>query len=240
MKRTGKRIFLLFVMLMMVCAMHMTAFASEELPDLNRAGSISIMMKNTETGEIVPGGSLALYQVAEAVEDEGYIFQFTVDFADCGLSLADVESEKLASALVSYAESNGIDKVTRNVETDSSVSFTGLKAGLYLIVQQTSAAGYNAVSPFLVSIPMRQAKGNGWVYDVDASPKLELIQDSLPAQAHKTTLSLGKKLPQTGQLNWPIPVMAIAGMLIFALGWRLNSTKNDIKNSMKGKNGYEK
>ena len=26
-------------------------------------------------------------------------------------------------------------------------------------------------------------------------------------------------LPQTGQLNWPIPVMAISGMLLFAFGW---------------------
>lgn len=29
------------------------------------------------------------------------------------------------------------------------------------------------------------------------------------------------KLPQTGQLNWPIPVMAVSGLWIFAMGWML-------------------
>lgn len=29
------------------------------------------------------------------------------------------------------------------------------------------------------------------------------------------------KLPQTGQLNWPVPVMAAAGLTLFAVGWVL-------------------
>jgi len=29
------------------------------------------------------------------------------------------------------------------------------------------------------------------------------------------------KLPQTGQLNWPVPLMACAGLALFALGWAL-------------------
>ncbi|MCC8127772.1 MAG: hypothetical protein LIO92_10315 [Clostridiales bacterium] len=29
------------------------------------------------------------------------------------------------------------------------------------------------------------------------------------------------KLPQTGQLNWPIPVMTLCGLLLFAFGWKL-------------------
>jgi LPXTG-motif cell wall-anchored protein len=28
-------------------------------------------------------------------------------------------------------------------------------------------------------------------------------------------------LPQTGQLNWPIPAMAIAGAVLLVLGWIL-------------------
>ena len=29
-------------------------------------------------------------------------------------------------------------------------------------------------------------------------------------------------LPQTGQLNWPIPFMACSGVLLFAVGWVLD------------------
>ena len=29
-------------------------------------------------------------------------------------------------------------------------------------------------------------------------------------------------LPKTGQLNWPVPVMAVSGLLLFAFGWTLD------------------
>ena len=32
-------------------------------------------------------------------------------------------------------------------------------------------------------------------------------------------------LPQTGQLNWPIPVLAVAGILLFAFGWMMQREK---------------
>ena len=35
-----------------------------------------------------------------------------------------------------------------------------------------------------------------------------------------TNTAQTKKLIQTGQLNWPVPVLALAGVALFALGWR--------------------
>lgn len=46
----------------------------------------------------------------------------------------------------------------------------------------------------------------------------------------KPTLPVGSVLPQTGQLNWPVPVMAAAGLSLLVLGWYLNRGK---------KNGHE-
>lgn len=40
----------------------------------------------------------------------------------------------------------------------------------------------------------------------------------------KTTTSTGK-LPQTGQLWWPVPVCGAGGLVLFAVGWRLNKKK---------------
>ncbi len=40
-----------------------------------------------------------------------------------------------------------------------------------------------------------------------------------------TTTTSNGKLPQTGQLWWPVPVMGAAGMVLFAVGWRLNRRK---------------
>ena len=41
-----------------------------------------------------------------------------------------------------------------------------------------------------------------------------VVADARPAE--------GPKLIQTGQLNWPVPVLACSGVLLFAAGWVLN------------------
>ncbi len=38
--------------------------------------------------------------------------------------------------------------------------------------------------------------------------------------------STAPKLPQTGQLNWPIPVLAVIGLLLFSAGWALRFGKD--------------
>ena len=40
-----------------------------------------------------------------------------------------------------------------------------------------------------------------------------------------TTTTSSEKLPQTGQLWWPVPVCGASGLVLFAIGWRLNKKK---------------
>ena len=47
--------------------------------------------------------------------------------------------------------------------------------------------------------------------------------DYVPTET--TTAAPAEKLPQTGQLWWPVPVMSAAGMIVFIAGWRVNSLK---------------
>jgi LPXTG-motif cell wall-anchored protein len=42
-----------------------------------------------------------------------------------------------------------------------------------------------------------------------------------------TSTTTAAKLPQTGQLNWPVPVLAMAGFLLMALGYRLRREDKD-------------
>ena len=109
--------------------------------------------------------------------------------------------------------------------------FSGLAEGIYLVVQTKAANGYEMFSPFLVSLPMRE---NGqWKYQVEAMPKIEVSVSGKPETPVKQPVSTPKpvssgnnlRLPYTGQLIWPVPVMAIAGMLLFAVGWSLRKDK---------------
>ena len=109
--------------------------------------------------------------------------------------------------------------------------FSGLEEGIYLVVQTKAAKGYEMFSPFLISLPMRE---NGqWKYQVEAMPKIEASVSGKPETPVKQPVSTPKptaagnnlRLPYTGQLIWPVPVMAIAGMLLFAAGWSLRKDK---------------
>ncbi|MCD8007709.1 MAG: peptidase, partial [Clostridiales bacterium] len=120
---------------------------------------------------------------------------------------------------------------TLSIGSSGTVSFGGLELGLYLVVQTTESDNYETISPFVVTVPLEE--DGVWVYDVDASPKVGAVtpvepeEDEPDESTTTTTTTVTKTLPQTGQLNWPIPVLAISGAVLFALGWCL--TRSDRK-----------
>lgn len=222
--RLQKRLPILFLAICLLFAMGVTAYA-HETPDVSKTGSISVAM--THDGEAVPGGTLTLYQVGEIAADNGnYSFVLTGRFRASGVSLEDISSAELAESLAAYASANGLTGIEVEIGEDGTAVANTLPLGLYLAVQTEAAGGYEPVEPFLASVPM-YADGN-YQYDVDATPKMSLLQVKTPEPS--APVPAEPTLPQTGQLNWPVPVLAVAGLCLFALGWLLR---------FKGKeNGY--
>lgn len=155
---------------------------------------------------------------------------FTNGFENCGLKLDNLEDELLAEKLKAEIGASAVG-VTQTIGADGMAGFSGLEEGIYLVVQTKAANGYEMFSPFLVSLPMRE---NGqWKYQVEAMPKIEVSVSGKPETPVKQPVSTPKpvssgnnlRLPYTGQLIWPVPVMAIAGMLLFAVGWSLRKDK---------------
>lgn len=208
---------------LLVCSLAVQICAAEPV-DMDRKGSISITMRSQ--GEPVPGGTLTLIRVAVVTEDDGnYGFALTGEFAGSGLSLENLSSQVLADSLADYASDNGIQGITGEISETGEISFADLELGLYLLVQETPAEGYCVVSPFLVSVPV--SRDGVYVYDVDASPKTSVEPEPTESTEPPTTTEpkpTDPKLPQTGQTNWPVPVLAVSGILIFMLGWYMNRT----------------
>ena len=102
---------------------------------------------------------------------------------------------------------------------DGKVSFSDLKAGLYLVWQDDADAsdGYDAIHPFLISVPRWQ--NGAYAMHVEADPKVPL--ETEPTTPPPPPPPPPPELPQTGQLNWPVPVMAVTGMALFVVGWIL-------------------
>lgn len=198
----------------LMCCMCATAFA-HDVPDLSRTGTLNVTMKCD--GTAIPGGSLTIFRAGEVSEDDGnFSFVLTQEFAASGAKLDDVQSADLAEALAKFAKDNKLAGNTKTIGFMGDVKFENLELGLYLVVQNKPADGYFAADAFLVSVPMLE---NGvYVYEVDATPKVELEKAPEPTDEPDEP---DEKLPQTGQLNWPVPVMATVGVGLFSCGWAL-------------------
>ena len=118
------------------------------------------------------------------------------------------------------------------IGADGTVLVQSLNLGLYLLVQDKAADGFEVISPFLVSVPMYE--NGAYIYEVNAEPKLSALTKT-PATDPGTSGGGGSSgggsssgsssgtgtLPQTGQLNWPVPVLSALGLCLFFLGWML-------------------
>ncbi|MGM9549391.1 MAG: hypothetical protein ACI3V5_06060 [Faecousia sp.] len=202
-----KRLFALLFAATLPCIICLPVFA-HDVVDTSRQGSVTIAMRSGE--KIVPGGTLTCYRVGNVWEDDGNFSYFlTSEFAGCGESLEDVQSAELAKRLAQYARDNGRKRTTKRIDENGTVSFDNLAVGLYLFVQNRAAAGYLKTDPFLVRVPMMEAEV--YVYDVYASPKAEVKKEPA-APPTAPTGPKGPTLPQTGQLNWPAPLLVILGL----------------------------
>ena len=240
---------LLAVCLVVCCAL--PAFATSANIVLGRLGSLHVRLYDTHNDVPLRGGELTLYQVASVKRTNGNLyFDYTGDFAGCGVVLGDLSDSTLADQLVKYLPAVPAIAAQQDVNEEGYANITKLPQGLYLVVQTEASHGYEAIKPFLVSIPLRD--GDNWIYDVDATPKVgatipetpDIPDTPVTPDSPDNPVSPGNPdnpvspenpdnpvspsnpdkpvLPQTGQLNWPVPVLACSGVLLFAIGWVLN------------------
>lgn len=210
------------------------AFAADGVPNVNAKGSISITLTDPTTKKAVTSGKFTLYQAAEVkVTDTGLYYAYVNGFGSDGATLTgkDVENNAGLAAALEKKISSSYAGVTAAVGTDGTVKFSDLPLGVYLVVQSELSSSYNKVSSFVVTIP--QTEENGFVYDVDASPKMQTLTTPTPTPGVTVTPTPGgtttTTLPQTGQLFWPIPILAIAGILLFTVGWTLKNKNSKEK-----------
>lgn len=196
--------------------------AAQPVPDAQEDGQCSITVTMTYRGKALPGGTLVLYKVGDVAEDDGnYSFvpakEIQADIPEFGK----IESPDLAGNLCKLeSKLTPVTVLPKKVGEDGNATFSDLTFGLYLVVQKTAASGYGKTAPFLVSVPYLYA--DEYQYDVTSQPKTDLERE-VPTKptsptTKPTTSGGGKKLPQTGQLWWPVPVLACAGLGCIAVG----------------------
>ncbi len=218
-----KRILITLIAILLFCTTGVTALA-HDLPNLNRSGSITVKLQDNE--KKLSSGTLTFYQVGQISSTDGdYHFVSTEAFASCGKSLDDVHFPELARELSEYVQKNNISGKTLPIQEGTvRYKIEPEQLGLYLVVQHQAAVGYNPIDPFLVSVPI--SEDDQYVYDVNAAPKVGIITKTT-ASADSTTKPAGTVLPQTGQLKYPVPVLAILGLCFIGSGMILRNAPRD-------------
>lgn len=192
---------------------------AKDVPQERNDCSIEILVRYGETN--INDGTLTLVRVGTVHEDDGnYSFRRVLDDA----AVEDIHTPEAAKAFSEfYQENTDFAFLTKTVDvTDGKAAFTSLPTGLYLVLQQSPAKGYSKLEPFLVSVPL--LKDGQYQYNVTATIKNELEREPEPSKPQEPKPN-GPTLPQTGQLNWPIPLLAIAGIVLFAAGWLVRFSK---------------
>lgn len=210
-----KRLGVTFLALFLLFAANRATVHAATVPDLKKNGSITVVMQDSETGEIVPGGMMNLLYVGSIQENNGnFSFVLTEEFADSREPLDTLDAE-LAMRLADYAEKYKISGTKAPIGSDGRAKYPNISPGLYLLVQEQTAGEYYAVDPFLVSIPLLE--NGSYLYDVDATPKMEPInkKDVPPEDPDVKTSSskhLKKHSSKTGDNSNPALWMALLVM----------------------------
>lgn len=132
--------------------------------------------------QAISGAEFSIYQVADLKEDRtGYTIKppFKWDGNLLNIKTAD---EQIKLALHFEKQIRNTNAVARsNTSYDGLVHFSGLKYGMYLVVQ-TGATGnaknYTNLKPYLVMVP--QYEDGLWKTNVSTKPKPELIKTVIP------------------------------------------------------------
>ncbi len=216
-KKTSAIMMAAILTVLLISMAVLPAFAAgHPILDVDAKGSITMTHKATDTGAPIEGSTMTLYKVADAVYDDGNAVFEPVSGLDSesirnamnALTEADTGAPELALKLKGMLNAAGIGGVSKVTDASGVAKWTDLSVGLYLIVNTSPAEGYEAIPPFLITVP-RLLDGE-YVYDVETEPK--------PAPANSVPPEIPPELPQTGQLWWPVPVLAGFGLLLIGIG----------------------
>jgi len=168
----------------------------------------------------LPDISFSLFRVADVSQTVKY--SLTDPFKNYPIVFENLDSERwreLTQTLVGYVQRDGITPFTTGkTDKNGELVFEKLEKGLYLVVGETyrTEDGLQyVVMPFLVSLPTLTDEDE-WNYEPIVSPKYSVNRVS--DTTSQDGISQVDKLPQTGQLWWPVPVLITAGTILFIAG----------------------
>lgn len=206
-------------MILVVLSMMLTCVLSA--PAAETKGSLTLhCVFNVEGGaRILANDEYSLAKIADAsITDSSVTYTTLEQFKNYNCEWQNTAASKLnekAKALAYYCKQTGSFSAVAVTDSNGVLKFDNLEIGLYLAVRtKTAPANEDIITdPLLVFIP--ENINGEIIYDLVSSPKFSYAS---PHNPDSSGMPSGGTLPQTGQLMWPITLLAVLGCFMILVG----------------------
>ena len=185
---------------MVLSTMTVTAFAAEtKMPTINttKKGSITInKYEGDDTTKPLEGVTFTIYKIADLEQGSNPVelkYKSLITGVNITSETKYNDIKSVVDSKIADGSLTGTSATTVMESGKATAKFTELDLGIYL-VEETKAPSQvvNKTANFLVSVPMTNEDGDGWVYDITANPKNDTIYGGI------TLIKKGKTIKVNG------------------------------------------
>ncbi len=177
------------LMILALCVLPMSPTATALL---NKNGSITLNLTDSETETSLANVPFRLYFIAKAYESgNGIRYELISPFDEADVDIDDLQDSSLPVHLAYFADTHSQPYAEKSTDENGVLTFENLTPGLYLVVPLQNGENGYTTSPFVISIPNYDSQNGTWEYDIDASPKI--LSDSGNEDGSETYISVVKK-----------------------------------------------
>lgn len=167
--------------------------ADTGIVDFEGRGTIELLLKESTNGTMVPGAEISIVKIAKAIDKNNNLaFEYVDEISDCSLLVDEIKD--VSSELLECIDKSNLKYDKKITDNNGMVKFNNLELGLYLIKQTNKLEGYSSFLPFLIMIP--EFIDDEWNYDIEATPKTDIIKLMDITVRKEWNISSNKMIPE--------------------------------------------
>lgn len=167
--------------------------ADTGIVDFEGRGTIELLLKESTDGTMVPGAEISIVKIAKAIDKNNNLaFEYVDEISDCSLLVDEIKD--VSSELLECIDKSNLKYDKKITDKNGMVKFNNLELGLYLIKQTNKLEGYSSFLPFLIMIP--EFIDDEWNYDIEATPKTDIIKLMDITVRKEWNISSNKMIPE--------------------------------------------
>lgn len=167
--------------------------ADTGIVDFEGRGTIELLLKESTDGTMVPGAEISIVKIAKAIDKNNNLaFEYVDEISDCSLLVDEIKD--VSSELLECIDKSNLKYDKKITDNNGMVKFNNLELGLYLIKQTNKLEGYSSFLPFLIMIP--EFIDDEWNYDIEATPKTDIIKLMDITVRKEWNISSNKMIPE--------------------------------------------